>query len=103
MNTVDIFIKPVVLRDSWDRYGHSFKELTDIQSDQLHRWGTRLITRVTYEVWAYLKSTNLPATDEKQVHRVYRGQDLVQIIMDWPDLKPCYVQPSKPEDPRADI
>lgn len=86
-----------------DKNGHEFSALEQIQAEHLVAWRSRLRGGFYADVYCYVVSANLPATDEKQVHRVYRGQDLVQIIMDWPDLKPCYVQPSKPEDPRADI
>ena len=73
-----------------DRHGHDFNELVSIQKTQLANWTLRVKCEVIEPVSAYVAVTNLQASGPEGSHRVYRGQDLVQIIMDWPDLKPCY-------------
>lgn len=81
-----------------DKHGHDWDALVAIQKDQMYGWSLRLKPEVAAKVSDYLINTNLPAND-KGTHRVYRGQDIVQIIMDWPDLKPCYApNNSNPQD-----
>jgi hypothetical protein len=50
------------------------------------------------DVVEYVRLHNAPANDDKSSHKVFRGQDIVQIIMDWPELKPCYPSPVPAED-----
>jgi hypothetical protein len=49
-------------------------------------WGAKLQPEVFEPVAEYVTATN-----DVDRRRCYRGQDLVQIIMDWPELRPCYV------------
>jgi hypothetical protein len=81
-----------------DKHGSEFKDVVAIQEGHLKMWSTKLVTFVYQEVSDYVRKHNLPATDDTKSHQVFRGQDLVQIIMDWPDLKPCYPSPVATED-----
>lgn len=57
----------------------------EYQTKHLAMWETRLQPQLFADVKAYVLSKNDPATGN-----CYRGQDIVQIIMQWPDLSPVY-------------
>ena len=81
-----------------DKHGHDYEQLTAHQMLQLVLWEEKLKPEIADAVRVYCQTTNTEA-GVTGTHLVYRGQDLVQIIMDWPDLKPCYVpNNSTPED-----
>lgn len=91
-----------------DKHGHAYAELLVIQRAQFELWHDKLKFGLICKIEDYCLATNRPAKDETETHRVYRGQDLVQIIMDWPNLKPCYVklpevQPLQNPDPEQRI
>lgn len=67
-----------------------FQELLKIQNEHLDIWKERLKPALFAEVKEYAKSMN-----DESLGRVYRGQDLVEIIRTWPNLSPAY--------PRADV
>ena len=82
-----------------DKNGHEYNELLAIQRAQLQNtWSSRLNTDLFCAVSVYVVRHNVAALDDKHPHQVLRGQDLVQIIMDWPVLKPCYPSPVPAED-----
>lgn len=82
-----------------DKNGHEYNELRTIQTSQLQNiWRTRLNTDLFCAISIYVARHNSPALDDKSAHRVFRGQDIIQIIMDWPDLKPCYPSPVSAEE-----
>lgn len=81
-----------------DRNGYEYTELVDIQTDCLLLWKPKLRPDLFKAVHAYLDATNLPAPKAEDKHRVYRGQDLVQIILEWPDLSPAYAVVEKPAE-----
>ena len=72
-----------------DRYGHDFTELCSIQEQNLSQWETKLDPTVFAHVANYVRTSRQPAGQDG-VHRVYRGQDIVQIIVMWPDISPVY-------------
>lgn len=67
-----------------DARNYSFDELTAIQERHLALWKSRLKHDLYAEVSAYVRQCNRAAVSSDQLHRVYRGQDIVQVIMDWP-------------------
>ena len=73
-----------------DRHGHEFADLVAIQQTHLDHWGTKLRREVYGHVSSYVLETNQEATSPEQAHRVFRGQDLVQIILDYPELSAAY-------------
>lgn len=74
-----------------DKNGQDYKELCAIQLAQLQGiWSDRLVDKLYDEVTEYALKHRVEALDDKHNHQVFRGYDLVQIIMDWPELKPCY-------------
>ena len=82
---------------SKDKHGMEYAACVAIQQKQLTMWSERLKLPIYNAVAEYVLKHNEVANDENQPHRVLRGQDIVQVIMDWPELKPCY--PSIKEEP----
>ena len=82
-----------------DKQGHEYSELTALQMAQLRGiWSDRLVPKLYDEVTDYVLRHNRQANGPEQTHYVLRGQDLVQIIMDWPETKPCYPSPVLEEE-----
>lgn len=73
-----------------DARGYEYEELTAIQENHLALWKTRLKHDLYAEVAAYVRDSNRAALSPEDRHRVFRGQDIVQIIMDWPNLIAVY-------------
>lgn len=86
---------------SKDKHGHEYRELVAIQSAHVELWRHKLKGGLIADIAHYLARQNQPANDDAHAHRVFRGQDLVQIIMDWPELKTCY--PPAIEQSPADL
>ncbi len=82
-----------------DRTGQEYAEQLGIQRQQLYNWSTRLAADCYQEVAAFCRATNQQARTSEDKHLVYRGQDIVQLIMDWPTFNPiAYPAPVKPEE-----
>lgn len=88
---------------SRDKHGHDYRDLLSIQRQHIDLWHDKLKFDLICKVEAYVQKHNQQANDDTQAHRVYRGQDLVQIIMDWPDLKPCYPPVFEQQPTAADL
>lgn len=73
-----------------DRLGLEYSELLQIQGRHLTIWKERLKPAVFGPVADYVHAKNVEANGPEQKHQVFRGQDLIQIIMDWPELNPAY-------------
>lgn len=71
-----------------DRTGMSYEELLKIQEIHLTLWKTRVRADFMKEIEQYLLATNQPAVDPLDKHRVFRGQDLIELIRTWPDINP---------------
>lgn len=82
-----------------DKNGHDFRDLVAIQTVQLAVWDQRLKPAITQSVRDYVVACNRQANDDTKAHCVFRGQDLVQIILDWPELKDCYPKPAHAQSP----
>ena len=80
-----------------DRLGMEYGEAVRIQQQHLTLWSERLKLPSYNAVAEYVLKHNRVAENEHQAHHVYRGQDIVQIILDWPELKPMY--PAVKDDP----
>jgi len=85
---------------SKDRNGLEYADLVKIQGQHLALWREKLKPALIGPVADYVVSKNTEANDPEQKHRVFRGQDLVQIIMDWPDINTA-VYPPIHEEPAA--
>ena len=82
-----------------DKNGFEYRDLLAVQKAQLlGTWQGRLNNDLFCAVSDYVVRHNRPALDDKGTHRVLRGYDIVQIIMDWPELRPCYPSPVPAED-----
>lgn len=76
-----------------DKFGLDYDELLAIQWEHLALWRERLKPKLFDEVSSYVKWANLPAGDSGR-HRVFRGQDLIEIIRLWPVLGEAYPTPA---------
>lgn len=61
------------------------QELLKIQAEHLALWKARLRPELYAEIEAYVRATN-----DENTNRVYRGQDLIEIIREWPHLCPAF-------------
>lgn len=68
-----------------DARGYEYQELLDLQDGQMRRWAEKLNAQVWKDLAPYVLACNRPAETPEDKHRVYRGQDLVQLILDWPN------------------
>lgn len=73
-----------------DSRGHEYQELLAIQQAHLDRWRLRVIMGVFKPVSEYVIRHNKEADDPAVQHRVFRGQDIVHILMFWPNLGSAY-------------
>lgn len=55
------------------------------QTRQLAQWKTKLLPEVYGPIADYVVATN-----NIDLRRCYRGQDLVEIIIEWPEVSACY-------------
>jgi hypothetical protein len=72
-----------------DRLSHDYEELLAVQAQHFNNLRRFIKPEILQPVVAYAKATNRPAEVTVSAHRVYRGQDLIQLVMQWPDLT-CY-------------
>jgi len=84
-----------------DRAGYEYAELVAMQKEHLALWHSLLRPAIFSEVKDYVLATNHETFSSEQKHRVYRGQDLVEIIRTWPNLSPAY-EP-KPVESAAEL
>ena len=75
-----------------DRYNLDYATLVETQQAQLAMWALKLLPDIWQPVAEYVRSHNKPAPTPNDKHQVLRGQDIVQIIMDWPCPGPAYPQ-----------
>lgn len=87
-----------------DRRQHDYAELLTIQDDHLKLWSTRLVPETWLGVRAFARLHNRPAATPEDPHHVIRGQDLIQLIMEWPHPNEAYFPPvAQPRDAREDV
>ncbi len=67
---------------------NQFMESLRFQTQHLKNWEAKLRPELFKEVSDYITSSN-----DEDLGRCYRGQDIVQIILEWPKLSPCYAIP----------
>lgn len=73
-----------------DLHGLEYDELLAVQERHLALWRQRLLPFIVEGVTKYVLSHNQPAPTPDQKHCVLRGQDIIQVIMEWPNLSPAY-------------
>lgn len=78
--------------------GYPHNDLLAIQKVQLAMWKDRLRPDLFKEVSEYVRSHN-----NRDTNFVLRGQDIVQVIMDWPNLSPAFPPRIQPETQPSDI
>lgn len=83
-----------------DRKGFFYANLVDTQTKQLWHWDMRIIAEFRKPIRDYVTARNKPAANSEGVHKVWRGQDIVDIIYNWPHTAPCY--PTTPFDLEAE-
>lgn len=79
-----------------DRQGLFYYALVDTQTKQLWHWDKRLIAEFRKPIRDYVLAHNAQAVNSEGKHKVWRGQDLMEIIYHWPHAAPCY--PATPSD-----
>lgn len=83
-----------------DRLNLEYADLLVVQKANLLNWKLRLIPKIFDAVEEYVLRCNLPAGIEGK-HRVYRGQDLIEVIRQWPNLDISF-EPVNPPAPVSD-
>lgn len=78
-----------------DRGGHRYETLLEFQSKQLALWEKLLDAMVHAGVSEYVKSVNKQADSTEEKHQVIRGQDLIQVIMDYPQIPFAFPNPAE--------
>lgn len=86
-----------------DRVGYEFDELVAIQTKHLDSWAGKLIPQFHAEICAYVRKNNRPAATPEDKHYVLRGQDIVQVMIDWPNLTTVYPPIKPPEAAAEDV
>jgi hypothetical protein len=86
-----------------DRAGYDYNELVAMQREHLAIWQPRLRPALFDEVRAFVLSINRQAPRDEDKHRVYRGQDLIEIIRTWPDLSSAYKVAEMPALAASDL
>lgn len=84
-----------------DRTGFEYADLVAIQRTHLARWQEVLRPSIFAEVKEYVVASNQETFSAEGRHRVYRGQDLVEIIRLWPTLSDAYAP--KPVESAASL
>ncbi len=84
---------PVGRPVKWLASPENYREYLTIQSQHLALWQAKLRPDVWREVKEYVMMTNDPDNA-----RAFRGQDLVQIILDWPAPSAGYPPRIQPEN-----
>lgn len=81
-----------------DRTGYEFAELVEVQTAHFNRLKDKLRPVVFNEVREYCLKTNKEARYPEAKHQVFRGQDIIQLVMDHPKFDfNVYPQPPKEE------
>lgn len=68
---------------------NNFPEALGFQTQHLANWESKLRPELFKDISEYVRSSN-----DESIGRCYRGQDIVQIILEWPKLSPCYATPA---------
>lgn len=74
-----------------DRQGHDYEELLKFQREHLAAWKEKLRPEIYKGVVKYCEATNRSAQTPEDKHRVFRGQTLVNLILEYPDFNHAYL------------
>jgi hypothetical protein len=69
---------------SIDRLNLEYEELLEIQERDLRVWAKLIRNEIYARVAHYVRRFNSEAKTPNDKHQVWRGQDLVEIILQWP-------------------
>ena len=73
-----------------DKHNHDYEELLSIQAQQIRNLERVIKAEIIGALTPYILRHNRKAETANEAHLLYRGQDLVQMVMSYPDLTPCY-------------
>ena len=83
-----------------DRTGNDYETLLLTQARHLQIWEERSRPKLFSQVREYVLSMNEQARTVNDKHRVFRGQDIVALLMAWPDIENAGFPPlPKPAQP----
>ncbi len=74
-----------------DAYSHDYAELLEFQRQHLAIWKEKLRPDVYKGIVKYCEATNRSANGPEQKHRVFRGQSLVALVLEYPDFNHAYL------------
>jgi hypothetical protein len=77
-----------------DKNGYDYETLIAMQNANLHLWATKLIISVNIPVANYVRSMNRMAPTPNDKHVVFRGQDIIAIIVAWPHYEKAGFPPA---------
>ena len=80
-----------------DSRGFTYEQLLELQQRDIEMWRHRLIMPIFIPLRLYVLNHNRPAKDTTESHKVWRGQDIVEIIKHWPKAAPCFPDPQEKE------
>lgn len=75
-----------------DKTGIEYVEAVNTQLEQVLQWQSKLRAEIYHDFSTYVFIHNRPAVTANDKHQVFRGQDLLQILLAWPNPGPCYPQ-----------
>lgn len=74
-----------------DRHGLDYEELLEFQREHLRAWKEKLRPEIYKGIVKYCEATNRSAKTPDDKHRVFRGQTLVCLILEYPDFNHAYL------------
>lgn len=74
-----------------DRQGHEYAELLEFQRQHLAAWKEKLRPEIYKGVVKYCEATNRCAKSADDKHRVFRGQTLICLVLEYPDFNHAYL------------
>ena len=80
-----------------DSRGFTYEQLLELQERDLQMWWQRLHPAIVEPICEYVRKHNRRAKDTTESHKVWRGQDIVEIIKHWPKTAPCFPDPQEKE------
>ncbi len=73
-----------------DRCGYSYSDLIEFQAVHLDAWAKKIRPEFMSPIREYILSNNCPAPTPAEKHRVWRGQDIIEVIYHWPRIAPAF-------------
>ena len=80
-----------------DRNNLEYDTLIEIQEKDLKIWAKRLRSEIYSAMVQYVRRNNEQARTANDKHQVWRGQDLVEVIMAWPYTAPGFPAVNPPK------